>query len=99
MKGITGNLNKAFENRVRIGIMTVLTDYNTIEFNSMKELLEVTDGNLASHISALENGGFVSISKRFIGKKTNTSFSATLEGTTAFKTHLRNLEVLIKRCQ
>ncbi len=98
MTGIIENLNKAFESRVRLGIMTVLMKYNSIEFNRIKELLEVTDGNLASHISALEKCDFVLVSKRFIGKKPNTTYSITPEGSKAFNIHLRNLEELIQGC-
>ena len=54
MKDIITHLNKAFDNRIRLGIMSVLVVNEWVEFNTLKELLELTDGNLASHISALE---------------------------------------------
>lgn len=95
MKGIINNLNKSFENRVRLGIMSVLMVNDNIDFNRLKELLNVTDGNLASHISALEKKNYILVSKQFIGKKPNTTYSATIEGKQEFKLHLKNLEELI----
>jgi DNA-binding MarR family transcriptional regulator len=90
------NINKAFENRIRLGIMSVLMVNDRIDFNTMKELLNLTDGNLASHITGLEKQGYISVNKQFIGKKPNTTFEATAEGKLAFKTHLNALEKLIK---
>jgi len=54
MKDLIANLNKIFESRVRLGIMSVLTVNESYDFNSLKEALAVTDGNLASHLKALE---------------------------------------------
>ncbi|MEI7979251.1 MAG: transcriptional regulator [Bacteroidota bacterium] len=90
------NINKAFENRIRLGIMSVLMVNDRIDFNTMKELLNLTDGNLASHITGLEKQGYISVNKQFVGKKPNTTFEATAEGKLAFKTHLNALEKLIK---
>ena len=90
-------LNKAFESRVRLGIMSVLMVNDSIDFNTLKDLLAVTDGNLASHAAALEKEGFIHIRKEFVGKKTSTTYSATKTGVTAFEEHLNTLEKLIKR--
>ncbi|MDX2174291.1 MAG: transcriptional regulator [Bacteroidota bacterium] len=90
-------LNKAFENRVRLGIMSVLMVNDSVDFNSLKELLQVTDGNLASHSAALEKDGFIHIKKEFIGKKTSTTYSATKVGIKAFEEHINTLEKLIKK--
>lgn len=89
-------LNKAFESRIKLGIMSILMVNDSIDFNNLKELLNVTDGNLANHISALEKSDYISISKQFIGKKPNTTFSATELGKKAFLEHLNVLENLIK---
>jgi DNA-binding HxlR family transcriptional regulator len=89
-------LNKAFENRVRLGIMSVLMVNDSMDFNSLKDLLQVTDGNLASHSSALEKEGLIHIRKEFAGKKTLTSYSATKFGVKAFEDHLDALEKLLK---
>ena len=69
---------------------------DSIDFKTLKEYLEVTDGNLASHASALEKQGYIAVIKQFIDKKPNTSYSATKLGEKAFKDHLNALEALIK---
>jgi DNA-binding MarR family transcriptional regulator len=95
LKEIIVNINKIFESRLRLGIMSVLAVNDSIDFNSLKKLLEVTDGNLASHISALEKSRYIKVNKSFIGRKPNTSYSATATGRKAFKEHLDALERLI----
>jgi DNA-binding MarR family transcriptional regulator len=90
-------LNKSFENRVRLGIMSVLMVNDSLDFNSLKELLQVTDGNLASHAAGLEKDGLLHIKKQFAGKKTLTTYSATKVGIRAFEEHLDALEKLIRR--
>jgi len=97
MKTLIEQLNKAFENRIRLGIMSVLMVNERIDFNSMKETLELTDGNLASHISALEKVYYIKVSKEFVGKKPLTTYTATEEGKKAFHEHLDALEKLIKQ--
>ena len=77
--------------------MSVLVINEIIDFNSLKKLLSVTDGNLASHISALEKCKYIKVNKTFIGKKPNTSYSATAWGRKEFKEHLDALEKLINR--
>jgi len=96
MRDIIANINKAFENRVRLGIMSVLLVNDSIEFNTLKELLDVTDGNLASHTIALEKMNYIEIRKQFVGKKPNTSYVVTDEGRKAFAAHLDALEKLLK---
>ena len=89
-------LNKAFENRIRLGIMSVLLVNDSVDFSFMKEKLKVTDGNLASHVSALEKLGYLAVIKQFIGKKPNTSYSVTKLGEKAFKDHLNALEEFLR---
>lgn len=95
MKGLITNLNKAFENRIRLGIMSVLMVNDEVDFKSMKELLDVSDGNLASHTSALEKLDYILITKKFVGKKPNTTYSVTPIGKKAFQEHLAALETLL----
>jgi len=95
MKDLISGLNKAFESRVRLGIMSVLMVNDSFDFNSLKESLNVTDGNLASHLKALEEKGLIQTRKQFIGRKPNTSYSITGEGINQFKQHLKALENLI----
>ncbi|MDR6563450.1 MULTISPECIES: transcriptional regulator [unclassified Arcicella] len=96
MKTIIDNINKSFENRVRLGIMSLLIVNDWVDFNEFKEVLNVTNGNLASHITALKKEKYIKIRKAFIGKKPHTSFQATNEGKQAFQEHLYALETLIK---
>jgi len=96
MKDLISNINKVFESRVRLGIMSVLMVNTSYDFNSLKETLKVTDGNLASHLKALEEKGMIRVNKQFIGRKPNTSYSATETGIAEFQKHIRALEDLIK---
>jgi DNA-binding MarR family transcriptional regulator len=89
-------LDKAFENRLRLQIMSVLVANDRYDFNSLKELLDVTDGNLASHLKGLEKEEYILVNKSFLGRKPNTNYEATAKGKTAFKNHLDALEQLIK---
>jgi DNA-binding HxlR family transcriptional regulator len=76
--------------------MSVLMVNETYDFNSLKETLDVTDGNLASHLKALEEKGMIKVNKKFIGRKPNTSYSVTEKGITEFRQHLKALENLLK---
>lgn len=96
MKGYFDHINKAFENKVRLGVMSVLMVNDWVDFGSLKELLGVTDGNLASHTTALEKAGFIEEKKEFVGKRPRTSYRATLEGRKAFQDHLDALEKIIR---
>lgn len=89
-------LNKAFDGRLRLGIMSILAANDWVEFTRMKELLDATDGNLASHISALEKQNFIEVKKQFVGKKPQTTYRVTRQGKKAFADHLEALEKLIK---
>ena len=90
------NLNKVFDSRIRLGIMSVLMVNTNQSYNDLKELLQITDGNLASHMKTLEENGYVKVEKGFIGRKTNTTYNVTKEGSTAFRLHLDALEKMIK---
>lgn len=89
-------LNKAFESRARLGIMSVLMVNDDADFTTLKQLLELTDGNLASHTRALEEQGYISCEKRFVGRKPNTLYRVTDKGRQAFKEHLAALEQFVK---
>lgn len=96
MKNPIEHINKAFESKVRLGIMSVLTVNEQADFKTLKELLDLTDGNLASHIRGLEEIGYIRVQKQFIGRKPNTSYSVTEEGRQAFIEHLNALEDFLK---
>lgn len=97
MKDLIEKLNKAFENRIRLGIMSALLVNDSVDFLTLKELLNVTDGNLASHITALEKMDYIAIKKEFVGKKTKTSYVVTSLGRKEFNLHLNALEKLLKQ--
>ncbi len=96
MKNFIDTLNKAFESRIRLGIMSILMVNDQVDFTMLKELLQITDGNIASHISGLEKLGYVSVTKQFVGKKPNTSYAVTKAGKDAFAKHIQALEQLIQ---
>ena len=88
-------LNKIFDNRIRLGVMSILMGNEEVNFNDLKQMLEVTDGNLATHLQTLDETGYIKVHKGFIGKKTNTTYSITRVGERAFKEHIEGLEKMI----
>lgn len=90
------DLNKNFDNRIRLGIMSALVVNVEVNFNELKELLDITDGNLASHLKSLVESGSIKVQKGFIGRKTNTTYQVTKAGEKAFKAHIAALEQMIK---
>jgi DNA-binding MarR family transcriptional regulator len=89
-------LNKVFDSRIRIGIMSALIVNEDINFNDLKALIDATDGNLATHLKTLEEHKYIKVEKGFIGRKTNTVYSITRVGEKAFRSHLDALEKIIK---
>jgi DNA-binding MarR family transcriptional regulator len=96
MKNPIEHLNKIFDSRIRLGIMSAVIVNDAINFNDLKELIDVTDGNLASHLKTLEENGYIKVQKGFVGRKTNTTYSVTRAGEKAFRQHLDALEQMIK---
>jgi DNA-binding MarR family transcriptional regulator len=96
MKNPINGLNKIFESRIRLGVMSILVVNEEINFNDLKQMLEVTDGNLATHLVNLEENNFIKVHKGFVGRKTNTTYAITKAGEKAFNDHIAALEVLIK---
>lgn len=99
MSSYLTDFNKVFESRVRLGMMSLLVVQEQVDFGQIKEILQLSDGNLASHMAALEKIGFVEVRKQFIGKKPNTTYAITVQGRAAFLEHLTSLEKLIKQIQ
>jgi len=91
------DLNKAFESRVRLGIMSILLVNEVVDFATIKEQLQLTDGNMASHLAALEKAQYITITKKFVGKKPNTTYTVSKEGKKAFNLHIDALEKLIQK--
>jgi DNA-binding MarR family transcriptional regulator len=96
MKNPIEHLNKIFDSRIRLGIMSALMVNADLNFNELKELIGVTDGNLASHLRTLEENGYLKVQKGFIGRKTNTTYSVTKAGEKAFRQHLDALDAMIR---
>jgi DNA-binding MarR family transcriptional regulator len=96
MKNPIEQLQKVFDSRVRLGIMSALMVNEQVSFNELKELIQVTDGNLASHLKALEENGYLKVNKGFVGRKTNTTYTITRSGEKAFRLHLDALEKMIR---
>ncbi|MDB2539242.1 transcriptional regulator [Flavobacteriales bacterium] len=90
-----GLLNKAFDSRVRLGLMSILSVNEWVSYKEIKNLLKLSDGNLASHVHALEKINFIEIKKQFIGKKPLTTYRVTKIGKNAFNEHISGLEKLI----
>lgn len=91
------SLNKLFDSRIRLGVMSVLAVNDSVGFAALKQLLELTDGNLATHLRALEAAGLVHATKQFVGRKPNTSYAITREGRQAFQAHLDALLALVEQ--
>jgi DNA-binding MarR family transcriptional regulator len=99
VREIVERLNKVFDNRIRLAVMSALSVNDSMDFNSMKQMLNVTDGNLASHIAALEDQAYVKVTKKFAGKKPQTTYALTASGRKAFTEHIDALEQLIRKSQ
>ena len=97
MKNPFDNLDKVLEHKARLQIISVLVANESFDFNSIKELLTLTDGSLATHIKALEREKYISVIKTFVDRKPNTRYKSTERGRSAFKKHLEAMEELIKQ--
>ncbi len=96
MKGLISGLNKVFDSRIRLGIMSILSVNDSADFTTMKQLMELTDGNLATHLKALEAADYIRSSKSFVGRKPQTTYRATVSGRIQFRLHIDALEALLK---
>ena len=97
MKNPFDSLDKVLEHSARLQIVSVLMANESSDFNSIKELLSLTDGSLATHIKALEREKYISVIKSFVDRKPNTKYKATERGRSAFKKHLEAMEEVIKQ--
>jgi len=96
MNDLLSRFNKAFESKARLNIMSVLMVNDVTSFNDLKDLLALTDGNLATHLRALEESGYIAVEKQFVGRKPKTTYRATDAGRTSFADHLNALEAFIR---
>ncbi len=96
MKEILTQINPVFDHRNRLGIMSILAVNDWVEYNTLKDLLDLTDGNLASHIKPLEASEYIIVRKQFVGKRPQTTYAVSETGKAAFRAHLDALEALVK---
>jgi DNA-binding MarR family transcriptional regulator len=92
-------LNETIHQPVRLRIMAALVTLeagNEVDFTYLRDLLEVTDGNLGAHLYKLEEAGYIAISKLFVERKPRTFVAATAEGRKAFQEHVAALESILK---
>lgn len=93
------DLNPIVHQPTRLRIMASLSALggeSKIEFTALRDLLDLTDGNLGTHLRTLEEAGYVRITKTFVGRRPCTFVAMTDEGRIAFQTHVRALEELIQ---
>jgi len=96
MKDIFHNLkNKAFDNQVRLSLMSMLVVNDSVDFSTFKEMLELSDGNLSSHLSFLETEKYVSVNKQFVGRRPKSIYTATEMEKKAFSDYLNALDTLV----
>jgi len=96
MKEIISKLNKSFDNRIRVGIMSILMKNNWVDFTTLKQLLDATDGNLSSHISSLEKQNMIKLKRQFVDNRPKTSYKITRNGLRKFSDHLKAFEELTR---
>jgi DNA-binding MarR family transcriptional regulator len=90
-----GDIDDVIHGRVRLGVMAYLSSAQSVDFPSLKGKLSVTDGNLSVHLSKLEEAGYVSIDKQFVGKKPQTTINLTPKGRAAFTAYLEAITKLV----
>jgi DNA-binding MarR family transcriptional regulator len=95
-----GELNETIHQPVRLRIMAALVALEPtveVDFAYLRDLLQVTDGNLGAHLRKLEEAGYIAVNKTFIERKPRTFVAATPEGRTVFQEHVVALESILKR--
>lgn len=90
-------LDRVIHERVRLAIVSALASAQSLSFNELKELLEITDGNLSVHARKLEEAGFVTCEKFFVDRVPRTEYQLTNSGRKALDQYLDHMESLIRR--
>ena len=94
---IIKNINEIFTAKIRLGVMTFLAMEKKMDFTTLKNLLEVSDGNLGAHLRVLEDAGYIKVDKQFVDRRPKTTYTITDKGIKAFNQHLQELETIIKK--
>ncbi len=89
-------LDKTLEHRIRLQIMSILVANDTYDYSSLKELLGVTDGNLASHLKTLQSEKYIQVRKSFVDRKPHTRYKASDKGRIAFRKHLEAMAEVVR---
>jgi DNA-binding MarR family transcriptional regulator len=92
-------LNETIHQSVRLRVMAALVSLkpgDEVDFSYLRDLLDVTDGNLGAHLRKLEDAGYIQLNKTFVERKPRTFISATSEGRRVFHEHVEALESIIK---
>lgn len=97
MKNPFAQLDRILEHHLRLQIISVLAANDSYDYKSLRELLHVTDGNLATHIKALEREKYIHVTKSFLDRKPNTRYKITEKGRVAFRRHIDALEAVVKQ--
>lgn len=90
------NLDQLIHERVRLGIVSALAATKTLSFGELKEILALTDGNLSIHARKLEDAGYISCRKYFLGRRPQTEYELTSTGRKAFEKYVNHMEALIR---
>jgi DNA-binding MarR family transcriptional regulator len=91
----TRRLDPTIHQPTRLGILTAATEAKSIDFVSLRDLLDVTDGNLSRHLTTLESAGYIAIEKTFEGRKPRTWISATPAGRKALAAEIAALREIV----
>lgn len=89
-------LDDVIHQKVRLGVMSILIAENEVDFNFLKSEFGVSDGNLSTHLTVLEEHGYITVRKEFVGKKPRTTYTPTLAGRRAFEAYVAALEALVR---
>lgn len=92
-------LNETIHQPVRLRIMAALVTLETgneVDFSYLRDLLEVTDGNLGAHLRKLEEAGYIAVNKTFVDRKPRTFVAATVAGREVFQDHVAALRSILK---
>jgi DNA-binding MarR family transcriptional regulator len=95
---MAAELNEIIHQPVRLRIMAALVTLepaNEVDFTYLRELLDVTDGNLGAHLRKLEDAGYIAVYKTFVERKPHTYMAATAEGRKVFQQHVLALQAIL----
>ena len=93
---VLAEIDKILHERARLAIATILFHKGKVTFNTLKRLLDTSEGNLATHLRTLEKAGYVKVEKRFVNRRPQTTYELTENGIEAYRTYLKNLAMALQ---